>query len=83
VTGRPASLTKRDVEALLLDYDSDPVGALTAALRIVLRRPGAQWTELLDVADLPDARRARLAALAQSALDDLLTELNEERRLGS
>ena len=83
MTRRPARLTKRDVEVLLRDYDSDPVGALTVALRIVSRRPDAQWAELLDGCSLSDARRAALAVLEQDALDDLLTELNEERRLGA
>jgi hypothetical protein len=78
-TDRPRRLSKRDVEILLRDYDVDPVTALTAALRVVLHLPGAQWAELLDASGLPPGRRAALAAEQVAALDDLVAELNEER----
>jgi hypothetical protein len=74
-------LAKRDVEALLRDYDADPIVALTAALRIVLRRDDASWDELLDLAPIPDARRRLLRERDAAALDDLAAELNEERSL--
>lgn len=75
-------LAKRDVERLLGGYDTDPVGALTVALRVVLVRPGASFDELLAVADLPLERRSALAARDLDALDDLARELNELRGLG-
>ena len=70
-------LRKRDVEALLRDYDADPVGALERALRIVCDRPGASFAEL--VADLPAGDR--LLAGDVDALDALAAELNERRAL--
>ena len=83
VTSPPAgtALRKRDVEALLERFDDDPVGALTIALRKVLGRPEATWTELLDVASLSPDRRRALVEADQDALDALVRELNELRSL--
>jgi hypothetical protein len=74
-------LSKRDVEALLRDYDADPVRALTAALSIVLGRPGSAWHDLISTAPFGDERRRALAARDTRALDSLAAELNEERGL--
>ncbi len=74
-------LKKKDVEALLRDYDSDPIGALTAALRVVLDQPDANWLVLLSAANLPDRRLQRLQDGDQTALDELAAELNETRDL--
>ena len=76
-----AVLRKRDVEALLDRFDDDPVGALTIALRRVLGRPEATWSELLAAAPLSPDRRQALAAGDQDALDALARELNELRTL--
>ena len=76
-----AMLRKRDVEALLDGFDDDPVGALTIALRRVLRRPDATWLELLEAAPVSPERRRALAAEDQDALDALARELNELRTL--
>lgn len=77
--GRSArSLGKADAERLMNEYDEDPVGALTTALRIVTGRPYASWETL--VAMLPD--RARLASLETSSLDRLAAEMNETRTIG-
>jgi hypothetical protein len=76
-----ARLTKRDAERLLADYDADPVGALTVAVRIATGRPDAGWAELVtSVTDDPQ-RRAALAARDLGALDALARELNELRGL--
>jgi hypothetical protein len=72
-------LKKRDVEALLAAYDTDPVGALTHALQLTLDRPDLEWTALVKVAGFGCARRIRLQAEETSALDELLVELNEGR----
>jgi len=72
-------LTKRDVQALMADYDSDPVAALTAALRVVLDRPDGDWTGLVKAAGFGCAQRIRLQAADPSALDELLIDLNETR----
>lgn len=67
------------MEALLRDYDDDPVGALGTAISILLGRPEAGWAELLDAAPLPPDRRAALLAGDQAAADALVIELNELR----
>ena len=76
-------LKKAHVEALLRDYDSDPINALTAALRVVLDRPGDDWLALLDGAALAADRLRRLQARDPATLDELAAELNEARGLGS
>lgn len=75
-------LRKADVEALLRDYDQDPIGALTAALRIVLDRPRDDWAALLVAAPLSDSRRGALLVGDQTALDELAAQLNEVRSVG-
>ena len=74
-------LSKRDVEALLANYDADPVAALTVALRRVLDRSDAAWPELLTIAPFTDTRRAAMLVGEQRALDALAAELNELRSL--
>ena len=74
-------LKKRDVETLLQAFDHDPVGALTASLRIVLNRPDDDFDELIAQADLADERRQRLLQRQPNALDELAAELNERRTL--
>ena len=74
-------LKKAHVEALLRDYDTDPIGALTTALRVVLDQPGGEWKSLLSTAKLSEPRRERLQAGEQGALDELAGELNEARGL--
>jgi hypothetical protein len=73
------TLTKRDVEQLLEGYDTDPVTALTAALRTALDEPDLEWTALVKAAGFSCARRIRLQAQETVALDELLAELNELR----
>lgn len=75
------ALRKADVERLFAAYDHDPVGALTAALRVTLDRPDLDWTALVKLAGFTCARRIRLQAAETAALDELLTELNELRAL--
>lgn len=72
-------LKKRDVERLLATYDRDPVAALTGALRVALDRPDLDFTALVKVAGFTCARRIRLQAKDQEALDELCRELNELR----
>lgn len=69
------ALGKADVERLMNGYDEDPIGALTAALRIVTGRPHASWETF--VALLPDGER--LASLETASLDRLAAEMNETR----
>jgi hypothetical protein len=77
----PRRLSKRDAEALLRDYDADPVRAVTIALRIVLGRPESGWQDLIAAAPFTDGRRHALAVREPDALDALAAELNEERGL--
>ena len=74
-------LKKAHVEALLRDYDSDPIAALTTALRLALDEPKGDWAALLVMANVPDERRSRLRAGDPAALDELAAELNEARDL--
>ena len=76
-----AALTKAQVERLLADYDADPIGSLTRALRRVLRMPDATWPELLAAAPIDAGRRQLLLSGDQASLDRLAAELNERRRL--
>ena len=67
-------LRKADVERMLAAYDDDPVGALTAAMRLVFDAPDLGWTELVKVADFTCATRIRLQAGEPAALDALVRE---------
>lgn len=72
-------LKKAHVEALLADYDADPVAALTAALRVALDEPHGEWTALVKAAGFTCARRIRLQGNDPAAMDELAAELNELR----
>ena len=72
-------MKKADVERLLAEYDANPVAALTQALRIALDLPAADWPTLLSAVPIDPARRERLLANDEPALDRLATELNERR----
>jgi hypothetical protein len=76
-----STLKKADVERMLADYDRDPVGALTGALRVALDEPTLEWTALVKKAGFDCATRIRLQAEDTSALDALLIDLNELRHL--
>ncbi len=68
---------------MLNDYDADPVGALTAALRRVLGAPDATWPELVQQAPVNQTRAAALLVGEHGALDSLAAELNELRQFRS
>ena len=74
-------LRKSHVEALLADYDAAPVAALTTALRSAFDAPTMDWTGLLELAGLDDARRQQLLDHDQVALDAFAAELNEVREV--
>jgi hypothetical protein len=75
------TLRKRDVETLLATYDAGPAAALTAALRIVLGRPEADFRTLVSAGPFDPDRRASLLAGDVATLDALARELNETRTL--
>jgi hypothetical protein len=64
---------------LLAGYDSDPIAALTTALRIVLDRPDTGWAALLAAAPIDEDRRGSLLSHDEASLDRLAAELNEFR----
>jgi hypothetical protein len=72
-------LKKVDAEHLLAGYDSDPIHALAAALRIILEMPNADWAALLAASPIDAERRQRLLAAEEPSLDRLAAELNESR----
>ena len=53
-------------------YDHEPVVALTAALQVALDAPHLGWTALVKQAGFSCARRIRLQAEEQAALDELV-----------
>lgn len=75
------SLRKRDVEAMWDRYDTDPVGALTDALKRLLGTDETDWAALVKMAGFTCSRRVRLQAHDRRALDELARELNELRAL--
>ena len=78
---KAATLSKRDVERMLDEYDRDPLAALLTAMRIVLGRPYATWlTAVLESCD-DVKKRQQLLNSEQSALDDIARELNETRMI--
>ncbi|MFN8020028.1 MAG: hypothetical protein U0Q03_00750 [Acidimicrobiales bacterium] len=78
-----STLRKRDVEALMGTYDSDPVGALATAMQRALDLPGEVFPALVRAAGFPAERQRRLLDHDVRALDELARELNETRTLGA
>lgn len=78
-------LSKRAVEQLLDAYDTDPLGAVVAALRRLCDRPTATFDELIELlagnGRLSAAQCTALAARDVDALDSLAAQLNETRVL--
>ena len=75
------TLTKRDVEDLMNNYDDNPQQALVQALHIVTGMPNASWKTLIDLS-LTDKRQSELLqTLDQQSLDQLAQRLNERRTL--
>ena len=77
-----ALLTKRDVEKLLATYDTQPIDALSTALRKCLGMPHATWRTLIEVA-IPQLQESQsLLSHDIEALDSLTKRLNETRGAG-
>jgi hypothetical protein len=82
-----ARLTKRDVEHLLDDYDSDPVAALTRALARVHDDDDAAargidaFDDLVQRSEFEANTTTALLARDIRAMDDLARYLNERRGL--
>ena len=78
-TAKP--LSKRDVETLMNTLDSDPIAALTVALRRVLGRPHSSFETLVELSPVDGPWRDGLIAGHAAALDRLASHLNEFRGL--
>ena len=75
------TLTKRDVEDLMNNFDDNPQQALTHALRIVTGMPNASWRSLVAQVSQDLEHRELLYDANQSSLDKLAQQLNERRTL--
>ena len=75
------TLTKRDVEDLMNDYDDNPQQALMFALRIATGLPNASWKTLVNHASPDPDHRELLYGANQACLDQLAQQLNERRTL--
>ena len=73
------TLTKRDVEDLMNNYDINPQQALVQALRIVTGMPNASWKTLIDLSITDKQQSELLQTLDQQSLDQLAQRLNERR----
>lgn len=78
---RLGTLSDLDVERLSQDYPTDPVAALTNALRALLGMPDGEMAALTKAADFTCDRRIRLSALDQETLDEVATGLGRLRTL--
>jgi hypothetical protein len=74
-------LSKRDVEALLSEYDNNPVGALHHALKILLTDCPSDWKLAIDLLDVDDAEKQSLREGNVAALDSLAKRFVETRGL--
>ena len=75
------SLTKRERENLINNFDDNPQLALTNALRIVTGMPFASWKSLVAQVSSDLDHRELLYSADQYCLDQLAQQLNEQRTL--
>lgn len=75
------SLTKRDVEALLRDYDSDPLAALLTALTKMWNVSELSWDDAVTRLPMSDEDKSHLRQRSLNALDELAKQLVENRGL--
>jgi hypothetical protein len=74
-------LSKRDVEALLREYDNNPVAALHTALRILIPSCPSEWRETVAFLPVSDDEKNALQKREIGALDALVKKLVETRGL--
>lgn len=70
-------LKKHEVEAMMSRYDTDPIGALTTALRVATGHHRATWEHLVSL--LPTTVQRQLLEADAPTLDLLAAEMNETR----
>jgi len=74
-------LSKRDIEALLGQYDNDPVDALHTALRILIPMCPDDWNTTVALLSVSEEQKTALCAGKIEALDSLVKQLVETRGL--
>ena len=74
-------LSKRDVEALLGEYDNNPVAALHAALSILIPDCPKDWSGAVDCLQMTEAAKQSLRDHDTAALDALVKQFVETRSL--
>ena len=74
-------LPKRDVEALLVEYDNTPVESLHAALQVLIPDCPTDWDSAVDLLNKNDAEKKLLRDRNIDALDALVKQFVETRSL--
>ena len=74
-------LSKRDVEALLAEYDNNPAGALLTSLQVLIPNCPTKWEDAVEMLNVEAATKANLRACTLSAMDELVKQLVETRGL--
>lgn len=74
-------LSKRDVEALLAEYDNSPTESLLIALRILFPQQPSTWDEAVSLLDVDDTTKTALRNADTQALDALVKQFVETRAL--
>ena len=74
-------LSKRDVEALLGEYDNNPVASLHTALRVLIPICPDNWSATVALLSVSEEQKNDLRAGKIEALDALVKQLVENRGL--
>lgn len=74
-------LSKRDVEALLSEYDNSPVASLHNALKVLIPDCPSEWSATVDLLNKDDAEKQLLRNGNTEALDALVKQFVETRSL--
>jgi hypothetical protein len=74
-------LSKRDVEALLTEYDNNPVSSLHAALGVLIPNCPEEWEEAVNLLSIDESKKQLLRHGNVVALDALVKQLVETRCL--
>jgi hypothetical protein len=74
-------LSKRDVEALLVEYDNNPIASLHAALGVLIPNCPASWEEAVDLLPIDEHQKQLLRHRNIEQLDALVKQLVETRCL--
>ena len=75
------NLSKRDVEALLNEYDDNPVVAVHTALHVLIPDCPTEWSAAVELLPFDSARKQLLRARDTATLDALVKQFVETRCL--